>query len=101
MDRRPQIINVGGVLVKFRKSVSSLPFRKITIKYPSGLDATCTDGQTLQHETRRYIYSTGQINFYTITKHTEKARSIFEGFNMKTFVEDIHNSKYEVIEKTR
>ena len=100
MDRRPQTINVGGVLVKFRKSVSSLPFRKITIKYPSGLDATCTDGQTLQHETRRYIYSTGQINFYTITKHAEKAKSILERLNMKTFVTDIHNNKHEVIEKT-
>ena len=53
MERKPQIINVGSVLIKFRKPVSSLPFRKITIKYPSGLDATCTDGQTLYHETRR------------------------------------------------
>ena len=47
------------------------------------------------------IYPTGQINFYMITKHTEKARSIFEGLNMKTFVADIHNSKYEVAKKTR
>lgn len=46
------------------------------------------------------IYPTGQINFYMITKHTEKARSIFEGLNMKTFVTDIHNNKHEVIEKT-
>ena len=101
MDRRPQVINVGGVLVKFRKSVSSLPFRKITIKCPSGLDVTCTDGQTLYHETRRYIYSTGQINFYTITKYAEKAKSIFESLNMRTLVTDIHNSKYEVVKKTR
>lgn len=100
MDRRPQIINVGHVLVKLKRSVSCSPFRKITIKYPSGLDATCTDGQTLYHETRRYIYSTGQINFCMITKHAEKAKSILERLNMKTFVTDIHNNKHEVIEKT-
>ena len=36
-----------------------------------------------------------------ITKNIEKAKSIFENLNMKTFVADIHNSKYEVVEKTR
>ena len=46
------------------------------------------------------IYPTGQINFYTITKHAEKAKSILERLNMKTFVTDIHNNKHEVIEKT-
>ena len=92
MDRRPQIINVGHVLVKLKKSASCSPFRKITIKYPSRLDAACTDpGKLYSIKPEDNIYPAGQINFCMITKNTEKARSIFEGLNMKTFVEDIHN----------
>lgn len=45
--------------------------------------------------------STAGPGFCMITKNIEKAKSIFENLNMKTFVADIHNSKYEVVEKTR
>lgn len=48
--------------------------------------------------------STAGPGFCMITKNTEKTKSIFESLNslnMRTLVTDIHNSKYEVTEKTR
>ena len=45
--------------------------------------------------------STAGPGFCMITKNIEKAKSIFESLNMRTLVTDIHNSKYEIIEKTR
>ena len=55
MERKPQIINVGNVLVELRKPVSRPPFRKITIKYPSRLDAACTDPGKLNLADRKSV----------------------------------------------
>lgn len=87
MERKPQIINVGNVLVELRKPVSRPPFRKITIKYPSRLDAACTDpGKLYSVNPEDNIYPTGQINFCTniyktITVEPRKDNKIIIGGN--------------------
>ncbi len=64
MEKKPQVINVGDVLVEFRRPVSEPPFKKITIKYPSRLDAACTDpGKLYSIKPKDNIFPTGQINF--------------------------------------
>lgn len=73
MERKPHIINVGHVLVKLKRSVSCSPFRKITIKYPSRLDAACTDpGKLYSVNPEDNIYPTGQ----TITVEPRKDSKI-------------------------
>ena len=64
MKRGPRIINVGENLVKFKKPVSCSPFQKVTIRYPSRLDAACIDpGKLYSVKPVDNIYPTGQINF--------------------------------------
>ena len=64
MGKKPQVINVGDVLVEFKRSVSKLPFKKIVIKYPSRLDAACTDpGKLYSVKPKDNIFPTGQVNF--------------------------------------
>lgn len=64
MEKKPQVINVGDVLVEFKRPVSEPPFKKITIKYPSRLDAACTDpGKLYSIKPKDNIFPTGQINF--------------------------------------
>lgn len=64
MGKKPQVINVGDVLVKFKRPVSEPPLRKITIEYPSRLDAACTDpGKLYSIKPKDNIFPTGQINF--------------------------------------
>jgi hypothetical protein len=71
MERKPQIINVGHVLVKLKKSASYSPFRKITIKYPSRLDAACIDpGKLYSVNPEDNIYPAGQINFFVNSDQT-------------------------------
>ena len=58
------MISVGDVLVELKRPALRLPLRKITIKYPSRLDAACTDpGKLYSIKPKDNIYPTGQINF--------------------------------------
>jgi len=94
VKRKPQIIHIGDILVKFKKPVSCLPFRKITIKYPSRLDAACTDpGKLYSVKPEDNIYPTGQINFCanickTITVEPRKDNKIIIGgnYNRKSLI---------------
>lgn len=64
MEWKPQVISVGDVLVELKRPALRSPLRKMTIKYPSRLDAACTDpGKLYSIKPKDNIYPTGQINF--------------------------------------
>ena len=64
MNQGLRIVDVGEVIVELKKSTSCLPFKKTVIKYPSRLDAACTDpGKLYSVRPKDNIYPTGQINF--------------------------------------
>lgn len=64
MEKKPHVVNVGDVLVEFKRPVSKPPFKRIIIEYPSRLDAACTDpGKLYSIKPKDNIFPTGQINY--------------------------------------
>lgn len=83
---KPKIIEIGEEQVKFGKVLTKPVFREISIKYPSRLDAACTDpGKLYSISPKDNIYPTGQIIFCadickTITvRAREDSKNIIEG----------------------
>ena len=64
MEREPQIISVGDALVELKRPALCSPLKEVTIRYPSRLDAACTDpGKLYSVKSKDNIYPAGQINF--------------------------------------
>ena len=90
---------IQGVGVAISELYNNLIKSMDLIRYLAGNRTEEIDGD--DDDIAFIFLSTAGPGFCMITKNTEKAKSIFESLNMKTFVADIHNSRYEVIKKTR